>query len=279
MTLSFGQKVMMEVCRLATAACVIADGWWWLWTHETRKAYMKDLGLPTQLVYLVMVIYVYFGTRMLFNYNMKVSTTAMIITYGAVLLVIHHPIGEGGIGEYPRNINSEVNFMNILKYAGVIGGVFALAGYDDFKKRGALVEGTQSYAIVLGRAIVGIQYLIESAYFRLYQSQLRTTQINLLGGNPILHVWVVGFAYFFGGLNLLTGISKRKRIAAVVLAVLTAVLTVLEGSTVATSLGIFHMTNQARFHHIIINMQIILACVMAFIMANEETVGFFKKKE
>lgn len=113
----------------------------------------------------------------------------MIVTYGAVMLVIHHPVGHGGIGmfklciisstaihtrlrviyfkmtimlcasgEYPRNINTEVNLLHILKYAGVIGAIFTLAGYDDFKKRGMMVEGTQSYAIVLARVSTCVGY-------------------------------------------------------------------------------------------------------------------------
>ncbi|XP_077971773.1 uncharacterized protein LOC120345883 [Styela clava] len=280
MVLSSLQRTILEICRISTALCILADAWWWMWSHEVREAYFKDLGLPTKLVYLVAIVYAYFGTRILLNYRTQASCTGMIITYGLLTFVVHHPVGEGGIGEYPRHINRDVNLVNILKYAAVIGGVFQLSGMGDFQDRaGTIMEGTQSYAIVLGRAIIGIHYTLESFWFRLYHHELRTTQIKLMGGDPITHVWIVGAIYFFGGLNLLLGDATRRRIAALLLTIVTSILTVMEGSTVATSLGIYHMTSKARFHHVIVNVQIIIGCVMALTIGGHEVMSYQNKKD
>ena len=53
----------MQPSRFSTGICVVLDGWWWLWSRDTRIAYLKELGLPVLLVYLAVVVYVYFGTR------------------------------------------------------------------------------------------------------------------------------------------------------------------------------------------------------------------------
>ncbi|XP_078491296.1 uncharacterized protein LOC113474972 [Ciona intestinalis] len=265
--------------RILFALCILADAVWYIASFEVRAAYFKQSGLPVNMIYLVAVVYAFFGIRILFNYSLELTCLGMIGIFSVLTFLIHHDVRHGGIGAYPRHIHGEMNFLQALHYMGLIGGLLVLFGSVDMKERGKIMHGSKSYAIVLGRAITAIQFIMHTFYFKIFQYKLRTKQITLMDGSPTFHIFVVGAAHIMASYYAwLSDIPKQRRIASLVLTFITAAVAVTENSSLATSLGVYHMQLEGRIHHFIIQIGICTTCLLLYATAGMTSKPYVKEE-
>ncbi|XP_076806620.1 uncharacterized protein LOC143450096 [Clavelina lepadiformis] len=255
---------VFQVGRVVFGLCILADACWYMISFEVRSAYFRELRLPIAMLYVLMITYLFFGLRLLINFSLENTCLAMIITYSLVGFLVHHPVGEGGIGDYPRHINGEMNFLQVLAYEGLVGGLLVMFGFSDMESRRKIMHGSKSYAIVLGRAVIALHFLGHTFYFKLIQYSLRSKQITMMGGSPFFHIFIIGSIHVIASYFAWLGNPNQRRLGALSLAITTVLMSFVENSTLATSLGVYHMKPEARIHQFIVQIGIATGCLLLY---------------
>lgn len=148
-----------------------------------REAYLQEVGAPLAFVWLFALVFAVGGAGLLFGFRSRASALILAGALVVVTLVIHSSYAPGGIGEYPPELNAEVNFKETAVHAAMIGALLLVLGHGS--TRWSADKGVPGVERLLtsGRVIVG-SYFVVNALWQWAYFDIRVEHIEASGGNP-----------------------------------------------------------------------------------------------
>ena len=76
-------NMLLYCCRICFSFCILADVLWYFASFEVRSSYFKHLGISLWFLYLMIVVYIYFGIRLVdINWMLKLGLPSVISQAG-----------------------------------------------------------------------------------------------------------------------------------------------------------------------------------------------------